>query len=170
MGAAVESRSSSAIMASGQDVAPGASNEISAALTNLLADVFTLYLKTKNFHWHMSGRHFRDYHLMLDEQADQAFAMTDPIAERCRKIGGWTLRSIGEIARRQRLKDCEVVDLSPKSMLIALHADNLRLLGFMRDTHALCERHEDVASASALENWIDETEQRIWFLREAARD
>lgn len=164
MDTAVESRSSSAVMA------PGPANEISAALTDLLADVFTLYLKTKNFHWHMSGRHFRDFHLMLDDQADQEFAMTDPLAERCRKIGGWTIRSIGEIARRQRLKDCEVVDLSPKSMLIALHADNLRLLGFMRDTHGLCERHEDVASASALENWIDETERRIWFLHEAVRD
>jgi starvation-inducible DNA-binding protein len=170
MDTALESRSSSAMIAGGQNVAPGAASEISAALTNLLADVFTLYLKTKNFHWHISGRHFRDYHLMLDEQAEQAFAMIDPLAERCRKIGCRTIRSIGEIARRQRLKDCEVVDLSPKSMLIALHADNLRLLGFMRDAHSLCERHEDVASAGALESWIDETERRIWFLYEAARD
>jgi starvation-inducible DNA-binding protein len=170
MSTAMERRSSPAVIATWSDIAPSAVDEISGALTTLLADVFTLYLKTKNFHWHMAGRHFRDYHLMLDQQADQIFAMTDLIAERVRKIGGRTIGSIGEVTRRQRLKDSDVGELSPRGMLTELYDDNLRLLGFMRGTHALCDRHEDVASASVLENWIDETERRIWFLYEATRD
>jgi starvation-inducible DNA-binding protein len=170
MSTALERRSSLAVIATWSDVVPSAADEIGGALTTLLADVFTLYLKTKNFHWHMSGRHFRDYHLMLDEQADQIIAMTDLIAERVRKIGGRTIGSIGEVARRQRLRDCDAREVSPGGMLTELYGDNLRLLGFMRGTHALCDGHEDVASASVLENWIDETERRIWFLYEAIRE
>jgi starvation-inducible DNA-binding protein len=167
MSTAVERRISLAVIATWSDIAPNAADEIGGALTTLLADVFTLYLKMKNFHWHMSGRHFRDHHLMLDEQA---IAMTDLIAERVRKIGGRTIGSIGEVARRQRLEDCDAGEVSPGGMLTELYGDNLRLLGFMRGAHALCDRHEDVASASVLENWIDETEQRVWFLYEATRD
>jgi len=170
MSTAIERRNSPAVIASWSDLGPGAVHEISGAMTTLLADVFALYVKTKNFHWHMSGRHFRDYHLLLDEQADQIFAMTDAVAERVRKIGGRTIQSIGDIARRQRLKDCDAGDITPAGMLGELRGDNLRLLGFMRGTHELCDRHEDVASASLLENWIDETERRIWFLYEATRD
>ncbi|WP_407181416.1 Dps family protein [Bradyrhizobium sp. STM 3562] len=166
----VESRSTSAAIGTVANFPPGVANEISAALTNLLADVFTSYLKTKNFHWHMSGRHFRDYHLMLDEQADQVFAMVDAVAERCRKIGGRTIRSVGEISRRQRLKDSDAMDLSPGAMLSEPQSDNRRLLEFLRDLHVFCEKHEDVASASVLENWIDEAEGRIWFLFEAVCD
>jgi starvation-inducible DNA-binding protein len=148
------------------DIDPSAVNAIVDALTTLLADVFTLYLKTKAFHWHMSGRHFRDHHLMLDEQADQLFSMTDAIAERVRKIGGRTIGSIGDVARRQRLKDSQVGELSPDGMLTELCSDNLRLRGFMHRNHLLCDEYGDVASASLLENWIDEAERRIWFLRE----
>jgi starvation-inducible DNA-binding protein len=151
------------------DLTPDATKDISAALTILLADMFALYLKTKNFHWHMSGRHFRDYHLLLDEQAEQIFATTDAIAERVRKIGGTTLRSIGQISRLQRLLDNEVEYVTPNDMLAELRDDNKQLTAVMRETHTLCDEHEDVASASLLENWIDEAERRTWFLFEATR-
>jgi starvation-inducible DNA-binding protein len=143
--------------------------EISSDLRRLLADVFALYLKTKNFHWHMSGRHFRDYHLLLDEQSTQIFAMTDEIAERARKIGGTTLRSISDVARNQRLKDNNKEIVTPKDMLTELWADNLHLTRSLRATHEVCDRHNDVATASLIENWIDETERRTWFLSEIAR-
>ena len=144
--------------------------EISGTLRELLADVFVLYLKTKNFHWHMSGPHFRDYHLLLDEHADQIFAMTDDIAERARKIGGTTLRSIGDVARHQRLKDNDKEGLSPREMLTELHADNQQLTGSLRAVHGICEEHNDVATTSLIENWIDETERRTWFLCETVRE
>ena len=148
------------------DLKPEATRDISAALAGLLADVFALYLKTKNFHWHMSGKHFRDYHLLLDEQSDQIFAMTDPIAERARKIGEPTLRSIGDISRNQRLKDNDRESLSPKDMLADLRADNQGFTRFLRMTHEVCEAHKDVATASLIETWIDQTERRSWFLSE----
>jgi starvation-inducible DNA-binding protein len=143
--------------------------DISTSLTTLLADVFALYFKTKNFHWHMSGSHFRDYHLLLDEQGDQIFAMTDAMAERVRKIGGTTLRSVGHIGRLQRLLDNDAGFVSPSAMLAELRDDNRQLTAYMRETHALCDEHNDVATASLLENWIDETERRTWFLFETAR-
>jgi len=137
-----------------------------AYVFRLLADVFALYFKTKNFHWHMSGNHFRDYHLLLDEQGEQIFAMTDDIAERARKIGGTTLHSIGDVARHQRLKDNDEEGVPPTAMLSELCADNQHLTRFLRSTHEICERHDDVASASLIENWLDETERRTWFLSE----
>jgi starvation-inducible DNA-binding protein len=140
--------------------------EISSALRELLADVFALYVKTKNFHWHMSGPHFRDYHVLLDEHGEQIFAMTDDIAERARKIGGTTLHSIGEIAEHQRLKDNNAKFVTAKEMLAELASDNLKLVGFLRATHEVCDRHNDVATASLIENWIDESERRTWFLSE----
>jgi starvation-inducible DNA-binding protein len=140
--------------------------EISSALRELLADVFTLYLKTKNFHWHMSGRHFRDYHLLLDEHGDQLFAMTDEIAERGRKIGGATLHSISDISGHQRLADNNKDVVSPEDMLVELLEDSRRLTGFLRSTHELCGRHNDVATTSSIEVWIDQTERRTWFLAE----
>jgi len=140
--------------------------EISTALRHLLADVFALYVKTKNFHWHMSGRHFRDYHLLLDEHAEQIFAMTDDIAERARKIGGTTLRSVSDISRHQRLKDSDEESLSPKEMLEEVRSDNRELTRFLRSAHEICEKHNDVATASLIETWIDETERRTWFLSE----
>ncbi|MGX9987810.1 Dps family protein [Rhizobium sp. Z1P35] len=143
--------------------------DISAALTALLADVFTLYVKTKNFHWHMSGPHFRDYHLLLDEQAEQIFAMTDDIAERARKIGGATLRSIGQIARQQRLSDNDADFVTPEDMLSELREDNAQLVSLLREVHGLCDEHNDVATASLIENWIDEGERRTWFLFETTR-
>ncbi|WP_428668539.1 Dps family protein [Reyranella sp.] len=143
--------------------------ELSGALTALLADSFALYLKTKNFHWHMSGPHFRDYHLMLDEQADQIFAMTDPIAERARKLGGTTLRSIGHISRVQRLLDNDADFVEPGTMLAELRDDNRQFAGLLRQTHTLCEEHGDIATASLIEVWLDETERRTWFLFEAGR-
>lgn len=143
--------------------------DLSGALTALLADSFALYLKTKNFHWHVSGPHFRDYHLMLDEQGDQIFAMTDPLAERVRKIGGTTLRSIGHIARLQRVADNDADYVTPEDMLAELRDDNKDLVGRLREAHDLCEEHEDVATASLIEVWIDETERRVWFLFEATR-
>ena len=143
---------------------------ISSSLRRLLADVFGLYLKTKNFHWHMSGPHFRDYHLLLDEQAEQIFAMTDVIAERARKIGGTTLRSIGEIARLQTLKDNDEEVISPRDMLVELFGDNQELVRHLRSTHELCEFHGDVATASLIEVWIDESERRQWFLAETVRE
>jgi starvation-inducible DNA-binding protein len=143
--------------------------EICEELRKLLADVFALYLKTKNFHWHMSGPHFRDYHLLLDEQSDQIFAMTDDIAERARKIGGTTLHSISDIAREQRLSDNNEEFVAPAEMLAELTDDNQALVRFMRATHEVCDRHNDVATASMLENWIDESERRTWFLSENGR-
>jgi starvation-inducible DNA-binding protein len=142
--------------------------DIGAALEAILADTFAMYLKTKNFHWHMSGPHFRDYHLLLDDQGDQLFAMTDPIAERARKIGGTTLRSIGHIARISRIADNDAPFVTPEDMLAELAQDNGQLLAAMRQVHHVCDTYGDVASASLLENWIDETERRIWFLHEAS--
>ncbi len=146
-----------------------ATRDISASLTTLLADMFALYLKTKNFHWHVSGPHFRDYHLMLDEQGEQIFATTDAIAERVRKIGGTTLRSIGHISRLQRVLDNDADFVSPGDMLAELRDDNKELTARMRETHDLCDEHGDVATASLLEVWIDEAEKRTWFLFEAGR-
>lgn len=140
--------------------------EISGELRHLLADLFVLYLKTKNFHWHMTGRNFRDYHLLLDEQADQIFAMTDPVAERARKLGAPTLHSISEVTSNQRLKDNNGHHFAPKAMLSELYADNRQLTAFLRSTHEVCDRHKDVATASLIEVWIDETERRAWFLGE----
>jgi starvation-inducible DNA-binding protein len=148
------------------DLSGDAVVEISRALRELLADVFALYVKTKNFHWHMTGPHYRDYHVLLDEQGEQIFAMTDEIAERARKLGGTTIRSIGDISRHQRLKDNDAEVVAPEAMLGELRADNLQLTRYMRSTHELCERHNDVATASLIETWIDETERRAWFLRE----
>jgi starvation-inducible DNA-binding protein len=141
-------------------------NAISAKLNQLLADCFALYIKTKNFHWHMTGPHFRDHHRLLDEQASEVLAMTDPIAERVRKLGAATLHSIGEIARQQRIRDNEAHLLSPDAMLLELLSDNDALENSLRKTHALCDRHEDIATASLIENWVEETEGRVWFLRE----
>jgi len=143
--------------------------DISGAMNALLADTFALYLKTKNFHWHMSGPHFRDYHLLLDEHGDQIFAMTDPMAERVRKIGGTTLHSIGEIARLQRVEDNDAPFVTPQDMLSELRDDNKDLVGRMKEVHDLCDEHGDVATASLLEVWMDETERRVWFLYEATR-
>jgi starvation-inducible DNA-binding protein len=146
-----------------------ARRDISAELNVLLADVFALYLKTKNFHWHMSGPHFRDYHLLLDEQSDEIFATTDPIAERVRKLGGTTLRSIGQISKQQRLADNDADFVTPQDMLAELREDNARVADYMRKTHELCDEYKDVATASLLENWIDEAERRVWFLFEIGR-
>src|SRR5213082_3707523 len=151
------------------DLTRSAVKDIAGAMNAILADVFALYLKTKNFHWHMSGPHFRDYHLLLDEQADQIYAMADPVAERVRKIGGTTLRSIGHIARLQHVLDNDADFVTPLDMLAELRDDNLGLASRMRETHGLCEEHEDIATASLLENWVDETEKRSWFLFEACR-
>jgi starvation-inducible DNA-binding protein len=146
-----------------------ATEDISVALTMLLADVFALYIKTKNFHWHISGPHFRDYHLLLDEQAAQIFAMTDEIAERARKIGGTTIRSIGHIARVKHIKDNDARFVTPEDMLAELKEDNLALTQRMRQTHNVCDEHGDVPTASLIENWIDDAERRTWFLFEATR-
>lgn len=141
---------------------------VSEELRGLLADAFALYMKTKNFHWHMSGPHFRDYHLLLDEQTDQIFAMTDDLAERARKIGGTSLKSIGDIARHQRLPDNDEPFVSPSAMLAELMSDNQHFTRLLRGAHAVCDEHNDLATASLIENWIDETERRTWFLFEAA--
>ncbi|MFN7127497.1 MAG: Dps family protein [Brevundimonas sp.] len=146
-----------------------ATRDISAALTGLLADVFALYIKTKNFHWHVSGPHFRDYHLLLDEQSAEILAMTDLIAERARKIGGTTLRSVGQIARESRVLDNDADYVDPLDMLAELRDDNNDLVGRMREVHDLCDEHKDIATASLLENWVDETEKRVWFLFESGR-
>jgi starvation-inducible DNA-binding protein len=151
------------------DLSENAIHDISEALKLLLSDAFALYLKTKNFHWHMSGPHFRDYHLMLDEQSDQIFAMTDALAERARKIGGTTVRSIGQISRLQRIADNEAEYVEPFNMIAELRDDNTKLTRNMRETHSLCDEAGDVATASLLENWIDEAEKRIWFLFECGR-
>jgi starvation-inducible DNA-binding protein len=140
--------------------------EISGELRKLLADVFALYVKAKNFHWHMSGRHFRDYHLLLDEHGTHIFAMTDEIAERARKIGGTTIRSVSDISKHQRLKDNNAEGVAYEDMLSGLRADNQQLTRNLRSTHELCDKHNDVATASLIENWIDETERRTWFLSE----
>jgi starvation-inducible DNA-binding protein len=151
------------------DLSQEAVTEISQALNALLADTFALYLKTKNFHWHVSGPHFRDYHLLLDEQGEQIFAITDDIAERVRKIGGMTLRSIGHIAELQRLKDNDEDFVTPLDMLRELMNDNKALVKSMREAHEIASRHDDSATTSILENFIDEAERRTWFLFEASR-
>ena len=152
------------------DLGADATRDISAALNGLLADVFALYLKTKNFHWHMSGPHFRDYHLLLDEHGDQIFAMTDPIAERVRKLGGNTIRSIGHISRQQRIPDNDAAYVTPQDMLAELREDNRKLVSIMRAAHDTCDEYNDVASTSLLEVWIDETERRAWFLYEMTQN
>lgn len=151
------------------DLAPAATKDVAAAMNLILADVFALYLKTKNFHWHMSGPHFRDYHLLLDEHADQLFAMTDPIAERIRKLGGLTIKSIGQIARLQRVSDNDAEYVEPLDMLAELAEDNKDMAARLREAHDVCDEHRDVATASLIEVWIDETERRTWFLFEATR-
>src|SRR5271167_1847179 len=151
------------------DLKAAATRDISGAMNAILADVFALYLKTKNFHWHMSGPHFRDYHLLLDEQGDQLFAMTDPIAERIRKLGGTTLRSIGHIARTQRLLDNDAPYVDPLDMLAELCEDNKTLVTHLREVHGMIEEHGDIATTSLIEVWIDETERRTWFLFESSR-
>jgi starvation-inducible DNA-binding protein len=148
------------------DLSGDAVVEISTELRKLLADVFALYVKTKNFHWHMSGSHFRDYHLLLDEQSTQIFTITDDIAERARKIGGTTIRSISDISKHQRVKDNNAESVAPEQMLRELREDNLELTRNLRSAHELCEKYNDVATASLIENWIDETERRTWFLSE----
>ena len=160
----------SAVIESRSDLGREAVIEISDSLRQLLADVFALYLKTKNFHWHMTGAHFRDYHLLLDDHGDQIYAMTDDIAERARKLGGTTLHSIGDISRHQRLKDNNAESVPPKEMLLELCEDNKELVKFMRASHEVCDGHNDVATASLIENWIDETERRAWFLSEITGD
>ena len=151
------------------DLGDNAVKDISGAVNRLLADAFALYLKTKNFHWHMSGPHFRDYHLLLDEQSEQIFATTDPLAERVRKICGNTLHSIGDISRHQKIEDNDADYVTPEDMLAELAEDNRSMAKAMRETHGLCDEHEDVATASLLEVYIDETERRAWFLYEATR-
>lgn len=146
-----------------------ATQDISGSLNLLLADVYALYMKTKNFHWHVSGPHYRDYHLLLDEQADQIFAITDPIAERVRKMGGTTIRSIGHIARTKRVLDNDADYVTAMDMLAELRDDNKDLVGRMRETHNVCDEHGDVATTSLLEVWIDEAERRHWFLFETCR-
>ena len=152
------------------DLSDNAVEEISGNLRRLLADVFALYVKTKNFHWHMSGRHFRDYHLLLDEQATQIFAMTDPIAERARKIGGTTIRSISDIGKNQRLKDNNKENVGPMEMISELCDDNQQLTRSLRAIHEVCDHHNDVATASLIEVWIDESERRTWFLAEISQE
>jgi starvation-inducible DNA-binding protein len=159
----------SAPLATPTDLKPAATKDIAAAMNAVLADVFALYLKTKNFHWHMSGPHFRDYHLLLDEQADQLFAMTDAIAERVRKIGGPTLKSIGHISRLQRVEDNDADYVEPQDMLAEVREDNKTLAARLREAHNVCDEHRDIATASLIEVWIDETERRTWFLYETAR-
>src|SRR5262245_13612686 len=156
-------------LATPTDLRPEATRDIAAAMNAMLADVFALYLKTKNFHWHLSGPHFRDYHLLLDEQGDALYAMTDPIAERVRKVGGTTLRSIGHVARLQRVSDNDAEYVTPLDMLAELREDHARLAERMRELHGVCDEHGDVATASLLEVWIDEAEKRAWFLFEASR-
>ena len=151
------------------DLKAAATKDIAGAMNAILADVFALYLKTKNFHWHLSGPHFRDYHLLFDEQADQLYAMTDPIAERIRKVGGTTLRSIGHIVRIQRVLDNDAEYVEPEDMLAELREDNKTLAARLREVHDVCDKHRDIATASLIEVWIDETERRTWFLFETGR-
>jgi starvation-inducible DNA-binding protein len=162
-------RRRSAPLATPTDLGIKASENIAGSMNAILADVFALYLKTKNFHWHMSGPHFRDYHLLLDEQADQLYAMTDTIAERIRKTGGSTLRSIGHIARIQRIVDNDADYVDPLDMLAELREDNTVIAGRLREIHGIVDELRDIATASLIENWIDETERRTWFLFEASR-
>src|ERR1700682_3411650 len=162
-------RRQSAPLATPTDLKPPATKDIAGAMNAVLADVYALYLKTKNFHWHMSGPHFRDYHLLLDEQADQIYAMSDPIAERIRKVGGTTLRSIGHISRMQRVLDNDAEFVQPLDMLAELREDNKVLAASLREAHNVCDEHSDIATASLIEVWIDETERRTWFLFEASR-
>jgi starvation-inducible DNA-binding protein len=152
------------------DLGSKASTDIAGGMNAILADVFALYLKTKNFHWHMSGPHFRDYHLLLDEQADQLYAMTDPIAERIRKTGGSTLRSIGHITRIQRVKDNDAEYVDPLDMLAELREDNQELAARLREVHSMVDEYRDIGTASLIESWIDETERRTWFLFESSRN
>ena len=156
-------------LATPTDLTRSATKDITGAMNAILADVFALYLKTKNFHWHMSGPHFRDYHLLLDEHSDQLFAMTDPIAERVRKIGGLTIRSIGRVARLQRVLDNDADYVQPADMVAELAEDNKTLAARLREAHNVCDEHRDVATASLIEVWIDETERRTWFLSEIKR-
>ncbi|PYJ44105.1 MAG: DNA starvation/stationary phase protection protein [Verrucomicrobia bacterium] len=156
-------------LATRTDLSREAVKDISESMNAILADVFALYVKTKNFHWHMSGPHFRDYHLLLDEHGDQLFAMTDPIAERVRKLGGLTLHSIGDIARTQRVLDNDAEYVEPLDMLAELAEDNKELTARLREAHNVCDEHRDVATTSLIEIWIDETERRAWFLFEATR-
>ena len=151
------------------DLTRSAVKDIAGAMNAILADVFALYLKTKNFHWHMSGRHFRDYHLLLDEHGDQLYAMTDPIAERVRKLGGLTIKSIGQISRLQRVLDNDADYVDPEDMIAELAEDNQTLAARLREAHNVCDEHRDVATASLIEVWIDETERRTWFLTEIKR-
>ena len=163
------SRRREAPLATRTDLKPPAARDIAAAMNGVLADVFALYVKTKSFHWHMSGPHFRDYHLLLDEQADQLFAMIDLIAERVRKLGELTIRSIGHIARTQRVMDNDAEYVEPSDMLAELREDNRTLIEKLREAHEVCDEHRDIATASLIEVWIDETERRLWFLYEATR-
>lgn len=156
-------------LATPTDLKSNAVKDIAGAMNAILADTFALYMKTKNFHWHISGPHFRDYHLLLDEQAAEIFATTDDIAERVRKIGGNTLRSIGDIGRHQRLADNDAAYVDPADMLAELREDNQRVVASMREAHELCDEHNDVATASLLENYIDAAEKRVWFLYEIGR-
>ena len=162
-------RRQQASLATPTDLKTTATKDIAGAMNGILSDVFALYLKTKNFHWHMSGPHFRDYHLLFDEQADQLYAMTDPIAERIRKVGGSTLRSIGHIARTQRVLDNDAEYVEPGDMLAELRDDNKTLAARLRESHNVCDEHRDIATASLIEVWIDETERRTWFLFESSR-
>ena len=157
-------------LATPTNLSADATRDITAAMNSVLADVFALYMKTKNFHWHMSGPHFRDYHLMFDEQADQLFAMTDPIAERVRKVGGSTLTSIGAIARLQRISDNDANYVDPADMLAELCEDNKDLASRLREAHNTCDEHNDIATTSLIEVWIDETERRTWFLFESGKN
>jgi starvation-inducible DNA-binding protein len=156
-------------MATPTDLKAAATKDISGAMNAILADVFALYLKTKNFHWHLSGPHFRDYHLLFDEHGDQLFAMTDAIAERVRKVGGTTMRSIGQISRMQRISDNDAEYVEPSDMLAELREDNKTMAARLREAHEVCEEHNDIATASLIEVWIDETERRTWFLFESGR-
>jgi starvation-inducible DNA-binding protein len=156
-------------LATRTDLKPSATKDIAGAMNAILADAFALYLKTKNFHWHLSGPHFRDYHLLLDEHGDQLFAMTDPIAERIRKVGGPTIKSIGHISRIQRVVDNDADYVEPLDMLAELADDNKTLAARLREAHNVCDEHRDIATASLIEVWIDETERRTWFLFEATR-
>ena len=162
-------REREAPLATPTDLTRSATKDIAGAMNAILADVFALYLKTKNFHWHMSGPHFRDYHLLLDERGDQLFAMTDPIAERIRKIGGLTIKSIGHISRTQRVLDNDAEYVEPMDMIAELADDNKTLAARLREAHNVCDEHRDVATASLIEVWIDETERRTWFLSEIKR-
>lgn len=156
-------------LATPTDLTAEATRDITAAMNAVLADVFVLYLKVKNFHWHLSGPHFRDYHRMLDDDGQQLLAMTDPIAERIRKIGGGTIKSIGHIARLQRIEDNDAEYVEPLDMLAELRDDNKLLAMRLRETHDVCDQNRDVATASLIEVWIDETERRTWFLFETCQ-